>query len=164
MTRAWWIALLAIVLAACDYTVPLVEAPLHVIDASGVGLWQRTNDRGHAEQLLVLPLGEREYLVSFPAGTQGAMYARATQWRGAALSLVQLDWFGTAEGRLPDDGRTFQYADYALDGDTLRLRLLNPEVVPGSVTTRAALAEAIAANATHPALFRDPLVFRRAGN
>jgi hypothetical protein len=161
MTRSWWIAVLALTLAACDYTVPLVAEPVHVIDASSVGLWQRTNDRGHTEQLLVLPLGEREYLVSFPAGSRGAMYARATHWRGAAVSLVQLDWFGTAEGKLPDDGRTYQYADYALDGDVLRLRLLNPEVVPNSVATSAALAEAITRHADHPALFRDPLVFRR---
>ncbi|MDX1594367.1 MAG: hypothetical protein R3298_08960 [Gammaproteobacteria bacterium] len=162
MSRIFPAAVLAVVLVACDYTVPLVESPTHAIDASAVGLWQRTTPDGRKERLLVLPLGENEYLVSFPAGSDKAMFARAAHWRGASVPLVQVDWFGTAEGRLPDDRRTFQYADYAVRGDALEIRLLDPEVVPKTVATAEALADAIARNADHPGLFREPLRFRRA--
>jgi hypothetical protein len=161
MRRFFLIAGFFTLLAACDYTTPLVTAPAVEIDPAAVGAWQRTNAYGHTEALLVLPLNRHEYLISFPAGAKHAMFARATVWRGKDMALVQADWFGTAEGKVPDDRRTFQYADYSVEGDKLTVRLLNPEVISKDIHSAEALAQAIADNRQHPQLFREAMVFHR---
>ena len=146
---------------ACDYTVPLVTKPNRDIDRARVGLWGRTNEDGRVEQLLVLPLGLQEYLVSFPAGSPNAMFARGCEWLGVGLTLIQLDWFGTAKGSTPDDAKTFQYASYTLEADVMRVRLLNTGLIPGPFTNSAGLAAAISANRDDSDLFRAPLEFTR---
>lgn len=151
-------------LAGCDYTVPLVKTPDAKIDAAVVGLWQRYGDGGKVESLLVLPLNKQEYLVVFPVGSKDAMFARGCLWRAATITLVQLDWFGTAHGKFPEDNRTFQFASYSINGDSIRLRLLNPDVVAKDVTSSDVLAKAIANNKDDPKLFRDEMVFQKVKN
>lgn len=155
--------LLCTFLAACDYTVPLVTRPAVDVDRAGAGLWERTRDDGQHERLLVLLLDEHRYLVSYPAGADNAMFATASFWRGAGMTLVQLDWFGAADGTLPDSDRTFQYAAYSLEDDSLRIRLLNPDVVDRHAGSPAALRDAIESNRDDPNLFRNELLFRRSG-
>jgi hypothetical protein len=142
----------------------LIRTPEAAIDAAVVGLWQRAGASGQTESLLVLPLSPREYLVVFPAGSKDAMFARGCFWRNKALTLVQLDWFGTAQAKLPEDNRTFQYLSYAVEGSALKFRLLNPEVVPKDVGSSKALTKAILNNKDNPKLFRDDMVFQKAKN
>lgn len=147
--------------AGCDYTVPLVGKAYRDIDRALVGSWGRTNENGQAEQLLVLPLGLREYLVSYPAGAPHALFARGCVWVGSGMTLVQLDWFGNARGGTPDDAKTFQYASYQLEAEVLRVRLLNTDLIPGPFTNGAELAAAISTHRDDPALFRAPMEFSR---
>ena len=128
----------AALLAGCDFTVPLAPTSDTPIDNALVGAWERTTNNGARQRLLVLPLSKTEYLVSFPAGEKDAMFARATLCKTADLTLVQLAWFGTAQGVTPEDGRVYQYASYAVTGDTLKGRLLNAEVVDRDVSSTAA--------------------------
>jgi len=153
------IVLVCGLLAGCDYTVPLVKTPGIAIDRSVLGLWQRSKENGHIEQLLVLPLDEREYLVSFPAGSKNAMFARASLFRLAGKTLVQLRWLGTADGNLPRDNRVFQYATYAVAGDEITVRLLNSELVRKDLIFKDDLARAIAANKDDPHLFKEGMIF-----
>jgi hypothetical protein len=155
------VAAVCAMLAGCDYTVPLVKTPSAVIDRAVVGLWRRANDEQDKESLLVLPLGEKEYLVVYPAESKDAMFARGCLCRNASNTLVQLDWFGTAKGKLPDDNRTFQYAAYKVESDVLRLRLLNPDAVAKDIASSDELAKAIADNQGKANLYRDEMVFRR---
>lgn len=148
-------------LAGCDYTVPLVKTPDIKIDNAITGLWQKTGDTGKIENLLVLPMSEQEYLVTFPAGSENAMFARACLWRGAGLTLVQLNWFGTAQGKVPDDNKTFQLVSCAIEGDTMKVRLLNPDVFPKRVALSDDLAKTIAAKKDDPKLFRAEMVFQK---
>lgn len=155
------IGLVFAALTACDYTVPLVDPPWIDIDRSGIGLWERTGDKGQGERLLILPLGDREYRVSYPAAAGNALYARGALWHGPETTLVQLNWFGTARGELPDNDRTYQFASYAVEEDVLRIRLLNPEVVDRDIRSSSRLAAAIESNMNDPDLFREALRFRR---
>ena len=147
--------------AGCDYTVPLAEKPERAIDAALVGAWERTTGQGEIERLLVLPLGKTEYLVSFPAGSKDAMFARACLCNAAGLTLVQLTWFGTARGALPEDGRVYQFASCTVAGDTLKGRLLNGDVVDRDANSSAALATAIEANKENANLFREEMIFTK---
>ena len=151
-------------LAGCDYTVPLVETPEIRIDEALVGLWARSKTDGQIENLLILPLSKRQYMVSYPAGSGEAMYAKGCLWSGADMALVQLDWFGTDEAELPDDNRTFQYVAYTVEGDQLSVRLLNSGVVKKDISSSAELAKAITANRARQRLFREAMVFAKVGD
>ena len=150
-----------VALAGCDYTVPLVKTPALEIDAAAVGLWQRSKDDGQIERLLVLPLNKREYMVSFPSGSQDAMFARAWLCRSGDMTLVQLEWIGTAQGKLPEDRRVFQLASYSVLGDALTVRMLNADVVKKDLKSSGELAKAIADNKSKPDFFKDKMVFTK---
>jgi len=160
MKRMLWVVL-CVTLTGCDYTVPLVKSPGTDMDRSVIGRWQRSEADGQTESLLVLPFNKREYMVCYPAGSDDAMFARASLWHGDGMTLVQLDWFGTARGSLPDDNRTFQFVAYAVDGERLTVRLLNPEVVDKDVASAEDLAQALDVNRDDPALFRSEMVFAK---
>lgn len=151
-----------VTLAGCDYTVPLNETPELPIDSALIGVWERTTNQGEKQRLLVLPLSKNEYLVSFPAQAKDALFARASLCKTAGKTFLQLAWFGTAKGVTPEDSRVYQYATYAVAGDTLKGRLLNAEVVDREAASSAALAAAIEANLENPRLFRDEWVFIKA--
>lgn len=151
-------------LCGCDYTVPLVQAPEMDIDPGFVGLWQRLKEDGQAECLLVLPLGKKEYLISFPANSKDAMFARACFCRVAGQKLVQLEWIGTARAKLPESGRVFQFAACTVNAATVAIRLLNADLVQREAKSSRELARAIAANQDQPNLFRDAMVFKLVKN
>jgi hypothetical protein len=151
-------------LVGCDYTVPLVKTPGMAIDNAVVGLWERTNENGQTERLLVLPLSKQEYLVSFPSSAKDAMFARASLCSTAGKTLVQLEWIGTVQGELPEDNRVFQFAAYSVAEDTLRVRMLNADVVKGDAESPGALAKAIGENKNNPALFRGEVAFKKVKN
>lgn len=150
-----------VLLAGCDYTVPLVKEPDIEIDKAVIGLWQRSNDQGQIEKLLVLPLDEREYLVSYPSNSEEAMFGRACFARVEDVTLVQIKWFGTAEGELPDDNRVFQFAAYSVAEDKLTVRLLNTDVIKHGIATSKELVKAIVAAKDNPQRFREGMVFTR---
>lgn len=164
MKRMMIVSAVCLLLASCDYTVPLVKTANIPIDPALVGQWQRTGEDNKIESLLVLPLSKQEYLVVFPAGSKDAMFARGCFWRNDGTTWVQLDWFGTAQGELPEDNRTFQYATYTVESDTLTCRLLNPDVVAKDIASSDALVKAITANKDNPKLFRENMVFRKVKN
>lgn len=155
------LCILGLVLAGCEYTVPLAATPELKLDPAVVGVWQRDFPDGKKERLLVLPLGETEYLVSFPAESADAMFARACLVKVGEQTLVQLRWFGTARGNLPEDGRVYQYVAYSATEGTLSLQLLNSDVVPKDIPTTEGLLQAIAASTEHPDLFREPMMFQQ---
>lgn len=148
-------------LAGCDYTVPLVTTPTLPMDSRVAGLWQRTDEKKITESLLILPLSREESLVSFPAGAKDAMFGRACLCRVGNKTLVQLQWFGTAEGKGADGDRVFQFADYTVSGDTIKIRLLNSDVVKRDAKSYDELATAIAENTGKTNLFREDMVFKK---
>ncbi len=155
------LVVVCVMLAGCEYTVPLVKTPEIEIDKSVVGLWERSKNNGQTERLLILPLGKHEYMVSYPAGSKDAMFARGCLWNGSDIPLVQLDWFGTAQAGLPDNDRTFQFATYTVEGDRVSVRLLNADVVKKDIKTSADLAKSIITNRAKPDLFKEAMVFTK---
>ncbi|MCX6993785.1 MAG: hypothetical protein NT011_11685 [Kiritimatiellaeota bacterium] len=151
-------------LVGCEYNVQLVKTPELGIDSVAVGLWQRSKEDGQKESLLVLPLNKQEYMVSFPAGSKDAMFARACLCRTADMTLVQLEWIGAAQGGIPENNRVFQFATYSVAGDTITVRMLNADVVKKDVKSTAELAKAIADNKDKPDIFRDKMVFTKVKN
>ena len=155
-------------LVGCDFTTPLVDKPDMDIDQAAIGLWEKSADADQTERILVLPLSKQEYLVAFTGviipfiGNGGnSLFARACLCKVAGRTLVQLQWFGTSDGTLPDDNRVYQFAAYSIADDTLRFRLLNPDIVGGDVISSEELSESIKAHKNNPALFRDEMAFKK---
>jgi hypothetical protein len=148
-------------LIGCEFTVPLVEEPTTKINPALLGLWQHSKEDGKVEKLLILPLGEREYLVSWPANVQDALFARACLTETGGIPIAQLKWFGTAEGTPPDDERVYQLATYALDDQQLTIRMLNADLVGRDAPSSEALEAAIIRNTAAANLFHESMVFRK---
>jgi hypothetical protein len=153
--------LIGLILVGCEYTVPLATEPKLKIDKEAIGLWQKQDENDKEDRLLVLPLDEKEYLVSLPAGTDKAMFARACLVEIGGETLVQMRWFGTAQADLATDGRVYQYAIFSVVKDTLSVRMLNTGVVSKTVKSSDELAKAIAEGMDQPDLFREPMLFHR---
>lgn len=152
---------LCALLAGCEFSVPLVESPATDADPALLGLWQRRSGDGQVEKLLLLPLSEREYLVSWPAGHPDGLFARACLTQVGDIPLAQIKWLGTAAGSQPSDSRVFQFAHFKSDGNQLTIRLLNADVVGRDAPSSDALREAILRNKSSSGLFREPMVFQR---
>lgn len=148
-------------LVGCDFTVPLVTTPSIEIDKSVLGLWQIVDTDKKTEQLLVLPLDKNEYLVSYPANTNDGMFARACLCRTGDKTLVQLKWFGTADGKASDDNRVYQFLSYTVAGDKLTIRMLNADAVNKDASSSEELAKSIAANKDKTNLFGEAGVFTK---
>lgn len=152
------------ILSACDYTAPLVEHPAIKIDRSVIGLWERTVAEKRSERLLVLPFDDRQYLLSYPAGSPDTLFGKACLWRRDNRTLVQINWVGTGAGTLPETNRTFQFAAYEKVDDTLVVRLVNPEVVSKDIDSTAELARAVEKNWHKRNFFREATTFSRVKN
>jgi len=156
------LALLGLGLAAgCDFNVPLTTAPELARDPALLGVWQTVGKDEAPQRLLALPLGEKEYLISYPAGTKDAMFGRGALVRAGGKSLLQIEWIGTAQGALPTDRRVFQAADYTVRDGRLVARLLNADTVGRDAATTAELLAAIAAQEQNPQLFREEMAFEK---
>ena len=92
------------------------------------------------------------------------MYAHACLCRVGNKTLVQLQWFGTAQGTVPDNDRVYQFAEYAVSGDTITVRLMNSDVVKREATSYDELATSIAESTGKTNLFRDAMVFKKVAN
>lgn len=153
--------ILALTLSACDYTTCLTPEPKADVDPAWLGVWEARPETGAPERLLLLPLGPREYLMSYPAGKPDAMFARVCRTGAGATDLMQITWIGTAKGAVPDDGRVYQYASASLKEGVLTVRLINGEAVGREAKTAGELSAAIAAAKDKPELYREAMVFRK---
>jgi hypothetical protein len=153
--------LLALTFAACDYTVRLTPEPKVDVDPAWLGVWEMRPEAGAPERLLLLPLGPREYLMSYPAGKPDAMFARVCRTGAGENDPMQITWIGTAKGKVPEDGRVYQYAAAALKNGVLTVRLINGEATGRDAKTADELSAAIAAAKDKPELYRAAMVFRK---
>ena len=153
--------LFALALSACDYTVNLTPEPKVDVDPAWIGLWEMRSENGEPNRLLLLPLGNREFLLSYPAGKPDAMFARVCRTGEDESALMQITWFGTAKGDLPDDAKVYQYAAAALKDGVLTVRMINGETVGREAKTAGELSAAIAAAKDKPGLYREAMVFRK---
>ncbi len=156
------VCLAGLALAGCIYEVPLATEPRQDVDKALLGKWQTVAEDGTLQDLLVLPLTQKEYLVHYPSNADEGLFFRAFVVEAGERPLMQFQLLGTRAGDVPGNRRVYHFGTFRLDGPRLVLRLLNPEVVSGETRTSEALAEAIAAQRENPALFGEPTVFQKA--
>ncbi|MCX7818419.1 MAG: hypothetical protein N2652_04310 [Kiritimatiellae bacterium] len=149
----------ALGVAACDHRVPLSDQPSGEADRLVIGAWVRS-DGGGSERMVVLPMGRREWLVVWGAGSAEPLYARAWPVRLSDATLAQLEWLGSGAGKPLEGDRPFQLASWTLTGRTLTVRLIKAEVGRDAATS-AELAAALEEARRRGAWTREPMVFTR---
>lgn len=155
------VCVLGLLVAGCVYEVPLSNEPQQVVDKALLGRWQTTGADGKVQELLVLPLGPKEYLVHYPSNAKDGIFFRAFVAQAGEVPIMQFQALGTAAGDVPDNGRVYHFGTFRLDGGQVVLRLLNEAVVSPDAKTSEALAQAIGEQRQNPALFGAPTVFRK---
>lgn len=151
-TLAWLLAAAALLLAGCNYDVALTDQPTRKIDARLVGDWLGGEDG--KDVMSVRQLDDSSYAVAMDHDIYRAFHS---DFAGTAFVSVQSLQPNSDHGK-------YVYVTWALspDGNQLTVRTVSVKVVPEETKGgRDALQKLIKANLANPALFADPLVFKR---
>lgn len=138
----------ALLLAGCNYDVPLTARPTRNVDARFLGVWLGGDDG--KDPMVVRSLDDSTYVVAMDDDLYRAWHS---DFAGTAFFSVQ---------ELNHD-RLYLYltATLSADGYQLTLRTVSTKVVPEGTKGRAALQKLIKANLANPQLLGEPLVFMR---
>jgi hypothetical protein len=144
---------LLILLAGCDYEVPLSKTASFPADAGLAGLWTGTGDDGKTTSLEI-KTGETEYTAVYSEKSD-ALTFNGFEVHENGLRLIQLE--------LKDaDAPKYLFVKYELTPDELNVYRLNPEVVSAKCRTAEELAADIQVHRNNPDLFVEPMKFTRA--
>lgn len=147
--RATLLAALALLLAGCDYDVPLTSTPTHKVDTTLLGDWVGVGD--DSARLNLRQLDDSTYI----AITDGEAY-RAYHSDFAGLPFVSIQDLNSADRK---------YCIYtwklAAAGRQLVLRRLNTKIVPENVADTATLQRLVNQHLADPKLLSEELIFRR---
>ena len=154
-----------LLLAGCEYEVPLSEEHVIPVDSSVLGLWEYIPEEGEesddVERMMILEFSDTEALIHYPIGEEG-IYFRAYAIKIGEVSCVQLEALGTIEGPIPqDEKQRYHVMTYELADGILEVKLLNTELVDGELKSSEALRKAFLEHQDHQDLFNDPGRFRR---
>lgn len=155
------VCVLGLLVAGCVYEAPLSNEPQQAVDKALLGKWQTTDRDGKVQELLVLPLGPKEYLVHYPSNAKDGIFFRAFVAQGGEVPIMQFQALGTAAGDVPDNARVYHFGTFRVDGSQVVLRLLNSELISPELKTTEALAKALADQRQNPALFGEATVFQK---
>ena len=148
LSCAWLLAVTALLLAGCNYDVPLTARATRNVDERLLGVWLGGEDG--KDPMVVRQLDEGTYVVAMDHDLYTAYHS---DFAGTAfLSVQELN---------RDRLYTYLTATLSADGRQLTVRTVSPKVVPEKTRGRAALQKLIQASLTNPALFAEPVVFTR---
>ena len=142
--------LAALLLAGCNYDVPLTAKPTHQADPRLLGEWVSFDkDEQKLEQMTVRQLDDSAYVVAMDHDIYRVFHS---DFAGTQFVSVQ---------DLNNSERKYAYYVWSLsaDGQQLTLKGVRTEVVSEDTKGRDALQKLIKANLANPKLYGDPLVF-----
>jgi hypothetical protein len=139
---------IALLLAGCNYEVPLTARATRKIDERLLGVWLGGDDG--KDPMVVRQLDDSTYVVAMDDDLYRAFHSDL-----AGTAFISVQELG--------DRRKYAYvtAEISTDGRQLTVRLVNDKIVPDDTKGRAALQKLIRAHLADPALFNKPLVFTR---
>jgi|CXWL01.1.fsa_nt_gi hypothetical protein len=147
-SSVWLLVATALLLAGCNYDVPLTARATRNVDARLLGVWIGAEDS--KDTMVVRQLDETTYVVAMDDDLYRAFHS---DFAGTAfLSVQELN---------RDRLYTCVTATLSADGNQLTVRTISTKVVPDGTKGRAALQKLIKANLANPALYGDPGVFTR---
>lgn len=165
-----WAVLLSaagvLLLAGCEYVVPLTERHSIPVDEGVLGLWEPIpDDEGKevdaGDRMMILQYSRTEYLVHYPIGKNG-IYYRAYPVKLGGIACVQLQVLGTEDGPFgADEKDLYCVASYRIIEGALEIKTLNTDLVDDDLTSGRALRKAFLEQKDNEALFRNPARFKK---
>ncbi len=156
-----FLLLAVLALSGCVYEAPLVVTPELHMDTRALGSWVTTDEDGRVEQMTVVRLTDREYVVEYPVDRTNGMFFSAMLVGTNLPDVAQLRLLGFADGREIASPRVYQFARFKLTGEELSVRCLNELEVSDDIKTTAELSAAIEAKQTDENLFGKEIRFQR---
>jgi hypothetical protein len=149
---AWFLAAGALLLAGCNYDVPLTAQPTRKIDASLLGEWVSFDkSEQKLEYMTVRNLDDSTYIVAMDRDLYRVFHS---DFADTAFVSVQ---------DLNSDERKYVYYVWQIsaDGTQLSVKGVSTQVVPEKTKGQAALQQLIKANLANPKLYGDEIKFTR---
>lgn len=140
------IAIASLLLAGCDYEVPLTAKPDRAVDERLIGDWVSPDS-----WIKVRPFDTEYYMIFHNGG-----FFRGWHSTVAGLSLITVQ---SIEG----EGKHYAYLAYDLsaDGKRLNLRFVSDEIVSKKIKDTAGMQKALEQHAKHPELLSELTPFTR---
>lgn len=147
---AAFVAAACVLLAGCDFNVPLTKTATRNVDSRLLGNW-REQDAKDSDLLTIRQLDDTTYIATI----NGDVY-RVHHSEVASRAFVTVQ-------NLNDDERKYCYYAWELSpgGAELTLRRVSPRVVPEEVASTEAAQQRIVENLDNPKLLVDPALFVR---
>ena len=143
-----FIAAAGLLLAGCDYTVPLSAKPDRKIDERLLGEWISPSS-----WMKVRRFDAENYVV----------YHNGTAFRAWHSPVAGLPLLTVQELESKPGSTKFAYLSYDVtgDGQRLNLRVVRDEVVSKKINDTAAMRQAVEQHARHPELLTEEIPFSR---
>ena len=141
-----------LLLAGCDYEVPLGQTPAAPADPALSGTWagQLTDEKPVSMEIKI---SDTDYLVIYTVGSDTLTF-NGFEVKANDLNLIQL--------AMKDNEKTlYSFFKYSLTPEGLSVYRLNPEVVSAKCQTAEELLKDINLHRQNPFLFTEPLKFTR---
>ncbi len=154
-----------LLLAGCEYEVPLTKEHVIPVESSVLGLWEYIPEEGEGpsdvERMMILEFSDTEALIHYPVDKEG-IYFRAYAIKVGGVSCVQIEAIGTIEGPIPqEEKKRYAVMSYELADGILEINILNNELVDGKLKSSEALRKVFLEHQDDEDLFIDPGRFRR---
>jgi len=152
-----------LLLAACEYDVPLTADHNIPIDDAVLGSWKiaTIGNKDDDTEIRIHKFSDTEYAVHY-LEDGGNLYFRAYAINIGGVSAMQLELTGSAKKAVgSDEDDRYQVASYKIVDGLLHIALLNSELVDDELPDSESLRKAFVENKDNPELFNDPGVFRR---
>ena len=140
-------------LAGCDYEVPLSQTASSDINPALPGTWTGLAADGGTVSMEIKASGT-DYFVTYTEGSNSLSF-KGFEIKAADLNLVQLELLGDTEG----SKNKYLFVKYELNQEGLSVYRLNTEVVSPKCQTTEELLSDIATHRQDPHLFTEPLKF-----
>jgi len=151
-----------LLLNSCVFEAPFEATAKIPTDAKLLGRWEEVREKadGTPDRMLVLQHSANEYVVEYPVDEK-AMYFRAYAVELEGTRYVQIQLLGSAEGPVKSEDRKYDLLKVAVDGDTLEMSTINPEVIGKDAKDTAHLRAAFAKHKKDAKLFNETVKFKR---
>ena len=150
-----WLPIILMLLAGCDYEVPLSQTASSAANPALAGTWteQSTDNKPVSMEIKI---SGKEYSVTYTEGSNSLSF-KGFEIKADKLDLIQLELLGDTEG----SKNKYVFAKYELTPKGLSVYRLNNEVVSAKCQTAKELLNDINVHRQNPSLFTEPLKFTK---
>jgi len=151
-----------ICLNSCVFEAPFEAEAKIAAEPKLLGRWEQVSNKtaGEPDRMLVLQHSANEYIVEYPVGDQ-AMFFRAYAVELEGSRYIQIQLTGTAEGPAKPVDRKYHLLKGSVDGDSLEMRTIDPEVLGKDLRDSTQMKASFAKLKDDPKLFDEAVKFRR---